>query len=171
MSANIPLPKTVFAHGYVNDKEGKKCPNRWAILLIRMICLTFFMSIHFVGTSATTDIFYYHCCLLTVLIMSLFMIRYLCKETPFGEELSFGEESMRDMHNSDLCDTLGNLVNRATNSNQKFCNGVVADVEAPSNPPVDLACIIDNYLAKMDDFDLQGGANIASDRRWKQYAP
>jgi methionyl-tRNA synthetase len=24
MSANIPLPKAVFAHGFVNDKEGKK---------------------------------------------------------------------------------------------------------------------------------------------------
>jgi methionyl-tRNA synthetase len=24
MSANLPLPKTVFAHGFVNDKEGKK---------------------------------------------------------------------------------------------------------------------------------------------------
>lgn len=24
MSANVPLPKTVFAHGFVNDKEGKK---------------------------------------------------------------------------------------------------------------------------------------------------
>jgi methionyl-tRNA synthetase len=24
MSANVPLPKTVFAHGFVNDKDGKK---------------------------------------------------------------------------------------------------------------------------------------------------
>ncbi len=24
LSANVPLPKTVFAHGFVNDKEGKK---------------------------------------------------------------------------------------------------------------------------------------------------
>lgn len=24
MSAGLPLPKTVFAHGFVNDKEGKK---------------------------------------------------------------------------------------------------------------------------------------------------
>jgi methionyl-tRNA synthetase len=24
MSAGVPLPTTVFAHGFVNDKEGKK---------------------------------------------------------------------------------------------------------------------------------------------------
>jgi methionine--tRNA ligase beta chain len=68
---------------------------------------------------------------------------------------------MRDMHNSDLCDTLGNLINRATNLNQKFCNGIVSDVPAPSVPPIDLASVIDSYMAKMDEFDLQGGANVA----------
>ena len=65
------------------------------------------------------------------------------------------------MHNADLCDTLGNLVNRATNLCKKFCGGLVPDVPEPSNPPVDLASIIDNYTVKMDQYDLQGGANIA----------
>ena len=65
------------------------------------------------------------------------------------------------MHNADLCDTLGNLVNRATNLCKKFCDGVVPDVPAPSNSPVDLASIIDTYTAKMDQYDLQGGAAVA----------
>jgi methionine--tRNA ligase beta chain len=65
------------------------------------------------------------------------------------------------MHNADLCDTLGNLVNRATNLCQKFCGGLVPDVPPPSNPPVDLGPLIDSYVAKMDQFDLQGGANVA----------
>jgi methionine--tRNA ligase beta chain len=87
--------------------------------------------------------------------------RYLCKEASFGGELAFSEDSMRDMHNSDLCDTLGNLVNRATNLCTKFCDGVIPDVPAPSNPPVDFTSILDAYVGKMDQFDLQGGANIA----------
>ena len=65
------------------------------------------------------------------------------------------------MHNADLCDTLGNLVNRATNLCKKFCDGVVPDVPAPSTNPVDLESIISNYSAKMDQFDLQGGAAVA----------
>lgn len=68
---------------------------------------------------------------------------------------------MRDMHNADLCDTLGNLVNRATNLNKKFCGGLVPDVPPPSNPPIDLASLIDSFVAKMDEYDLQGGANVA----------
>ena len=68
---------------------------------------------------------------------------------------------MRDMHNSDLCDTLGNLVHRATNLCEKFCGGVVPDVAAPATPPVNLAVVLDQYVAKMNNFELQSGANIA----------
>ena len=75
--------------------------------------------------------------------------------------MSYNIDNMREMHNADLCDTLGNLLNRATNLCKKFCGGVIPDVPGPANPVVDLASIIDNYTAKMDQFDLQGGAAIA----------
>jgi methionyl-tRNA synthetase len=88
--------------------------------------------------------------------------RYLCKETPYGGELAFSEESMRDMHNADLCDNVGNLVNRATSLCKKFCDGVVPDVPAPANSPVNIAELIDSFTQKMDAFELQGGANIAA---------
>jgi methionine--tRNA ligase beta chain len=65
------------------------------------------------------------------------------------------------MHNSDLCDTLGNLVHRATNLCQKFCDGVVPDVPAPSTPPVDFAKVAEQYVEKMNKFELQSGASIA----------
>lgn len=84
--------------------------------------------------------------------------RYLCKEAPYGGELSYNIENMCEMHNADLCDTLGNLVNRATNLCKKYCEGVVPDVPAPANPPVDLAAVIDNFTSKMDQYDLQGGS-------------
>jgi methionyl-tRNA synthetase len=87
--------------------------------------------------------------------------RYLCKEAPYGGELSFSEESMRDMHNADLCDTLGNLVHRATNLCTKYCDGVIPDVPAPINPPVQLDEVIKEYFEKMDKFELQGGAHVA----------
>jgi methionine--tRNA ligase beta chain len=68
---------------------------------------------------------------------------------------------MRDMHNADLCDTMGNLVNRATNLCQKYCGGTVPDVPPPPSPPVALGPLVDSYVAKMDQYDLQGGANVA----------
>jgi len=68
---------------------------------------------------------------------------------------------MREMHNADLCDTLGNLVNRATTLCKKFCEGVVPDVPAPSKSPVDLSSIIESYSSKMEKCDLQGSAAVA----------
>lgn len=87
----------------------------------------------------------------------------MCKEAPYGGELSFSEDSMRDMHNSDLCGTLGNLVHRATSLCVKYCGGVVPDVPAPATilPIANLGELLDLYNVKMNHFELQGGANVA----------
>jgi methionyl-tRNA synthetase len=86
---------------------------------------------------------------------------YLAKEASFGGELSFSEDSMRDMHNADLCDTIGNLVNRAISLCTNYCDGTIPDVAAPTKAPLDLGPILDAYKSKMEAYDLQGGANIA----------
>mmetsp|Transcript_17104 Transcript_17104/g.41617 ORF Transcript_17104/g.41617 Transcript_17104/m.41617 type:complete len:773 (-) Transcript_17104:1137-3455(-) len=135
MSAGIPLPKTVFAHGFVNDKEGKKMSKSLGNVV----------DPHDMLDKFHVDTFRW----------------YLAKEAPYGGELSFNEQSMRDMHNADLCDTLGNLVHRATNLCKKYCNGVVPDVPAPEKLPIDLGAICDAYLKKMNDFELQAGASVA----------
>lgn len=85
----------------------------------------------------------------------------MCKEAPYGGELSFNEDSLRDMHNADLCDTLGNLVHRATNLCGKYCDGSVPDVPSPPSPPIDFGNVREIYKTKMDAFELQGGASIA----------
>lgn len=135
MSAGIPLPTSVFLHGFVNDKEGKKMSKSIGNVV----------DPHDILDTTHVDSFRW----------------YMCKEAPYGGELSYNIENMREMHNADLCDTLGNLLNRATNLCKKFCDGVVPDVPAPANAPVNLASIIDSYTAKMDQFDLQGGAAAA----------
>lgn len=135
MSAGIPLPKTVFAHGFVNDKEGKKMSKSLGNVV----------DPHDMLDKFHVDTFRW----------------YLAKEAPYGGELSFNEQSMRDMHNADLCDTLGNLVHRATNLCKKYCDGVVPDVPAPEKLPIDLGAILDTYLKKMNGFELQGGASVA----------
>lgn len=63
------------------------------------------------------------------------------------------------MHNADLCDTLGNLVHRATNLCQKYCGGTIPDV--PASSPIDFAALLDAYETKMQNFELQGGASTA----------
>mmetsp|Transcript_15996 Transcript_15996/g.44243 ORF Transcript_15996/g.44243 Transcript_15996/m.44243 type:complete len:769 (-) Transcript_15996:85-2391(-) len=135
MSADIPLPTSVYLHGFVNDREGKKMSKTVGNVV----------DPHDVLDKSHVDAFRW----------------YLCKEAPYGGELSYNIDNMREMHNADLCDTLGNLVNRATNLCKKFCGGVVSDVPPPASPVIDLASVIENYTAKMNQYDLQGGAAVA----------
>mmetsp|Transcript_14884 Transcript_14884/g.21039 ORF Transcript_14884/g.21039 Transcript_14884/m.21039 type:complete len:799 (-) Transcript_14884:190-2586(-) len=139
MSAGLPLPDTVFAHGFVNDKEGKKMSKSLGNVV----------DPHDMLDKFPVDTFRW----------------YLCKEAPYGGELSFSEDSMRDMHNADLVKTLGNLVHRATSLTQKYCDGQVPNVPAPSSDMKqalpDFATMVDTYKNKMENYELEGGANIA----------
>jgi methionyl-tRNA synthetase len=63
------------------------------------------------------------------------------------------------MHNADLCDTLGNLVHRATNLCHKYCDGVIPDVA--TGFPIDFPTLLVSYETKMTDFELEGGAFLA----------
>mmetsp|Transcript_13862 Transcript_13862/g.19854 ORF Transcript_13862/g.19854 Transcript_13862/m.19854 type:complete len:853 (+) Transcript_13862:182-2740(+) len=135
LSANLPLPKTVFAHGFVNDKEGKKMSKSLGNVV----------DPHDMLDQYTVDTFRW----------------YLCKEAPYGGELSFSEDSLRDMHNADLCDTLGNLVHRATNLCQSYCDGVLPDVSPDSKRAVlDFNALINTYRQKMDSYELEAGASL-----------
>jgi methionyl-tRNA synthetase len=135
MSADIHLPKTVFAHGFVNDKEGKKMSKSMGNVV----------DPHDMLDKYPVDTFRW----------------YVCKEAPYGGELSFSEDSLRAMHNSDLCDILGNLVHRATNLCHKYCNGVVPDVSPPQNSPIDFSALMEQYQNKMENYELESGASIA----------
>jgi len=134
MSAKIPLPKTVFAHGFVNDAEGKKMSKSIGNVV----------DPHDMMDKYPVDTFRW----------------YLSKEAPYGGELSFSEESLMVMHNADLCDTLGNLVHRATNLCHKYCGGVVPDVPAPPTPAVDFDKLRTEFMAKMDQYELDNGAAV-----------
>lgn len=135
MSAGLPLPKTVFAHGFVNDKEGKKMSKSVGNVVDPHDMLDLF----------NVDSFRW----------------YLCKEAPYGGELSFSEESMRDMHNADLVKTLGNLVQRATVLCGKHCGGTVPDVPGPDPKVLDFDEVRKAYIKEMEAYALEGGANVA----------
>ncbi|MBN2203144.1 MAG: methionine--tRNA ligase [Candidatus Aenigmarchaeota archaeon] len=53
-------------------------------------------------------------------------IRYYClRQIPFGEDGDFSEEALVNRHNSELADTLGNLVNRVIVLTEKNFDGLV----------------------------------------------
>ena len=74
-------------------------------------------------------------------------IRYfLLSEVPFGSDGNFSEELMVERRNSDLCNVLGNLVNRTISMANKYFDGSVSK----NNNPTELDLEVISFLELMD---------------------
>eukprot|EP00050_Salpingoeca_kvevrii_P003305 m.221047 g.221047 ORF g.221047 m.221047 type:complete len:776 (-) comp10805_c2_seq2:1614-3941(-) len=104
MSAGIPLPKTVYAHGFVTDENGHKMSKSIGNVVDPVDVLKVFPS----------DSFRY----------------YSAMATPLGNDLPFSYSSLQTTHNGILADIVGNLVHRVVNLTKKFCGGIVPNVAA-----------------------------------------
>ncbi|MFH0928865.1 MAG: methionine--tRNA ligase [Candidatus Aenigmatarchaeota archaeon] len=100
MSLGIPLPKTILVHGFINIGGEKLSKTRGII----------------VDPDKIVDKY------------GVDSLRYfLMREIPFGEDGNFSEESLINRHNSELADTLGNLVNRVLVLVEKNFDGLVQE--------------------------------------------
>ena len=102
MSVGISLPKTIFSHGFVCDKHGKKMSKS----IGNVVCP--FDIVKKYGS----DAFRY----------------YVAKEAVLGSDLLFNESSLILAHNSDLANTIGNLAHRIMKLSEKYNDCVILDV-------------------------------------------
>ena len=79
--------------------------------------------------------------------------------------MAFSEAVLQDLHNADLADTLGNLVNRALMMCHKFSGGKIGDV--PTECPFDLWDTVNKMEKHMAvyklDFAVQAAVSAAHD--------
>ena len=98
MAADLPLPKGVFAHGWLlfeNDKMSKSRGNIVRTEPIRRV-------------------------------MGIDALRYfLLREIVFGQDGSFSYDALIGRYNSDLANGLGNLVSRTLTMVKQYRNGIV----------------------------------------------
>ncbi|MBI4133161.1 methionine--tRNA ligase [Candidatus Uhrbacteria bacterium] len=98
MSAKLPLPHRVFAHGFFTingEKMSKSLGN-------------------FVDPLAVVKDY------------DLDTLRYyLLRDIPFGEDGDFSTERLQQRYESELANGLGNLVYRVLSMTEKYCDGVV----------------------------------------------
>ncbi|CAH0484565.1 unnamed protein product [Peronospora farinosa] len=127
MSTDIPLPKRVFAHGFVNAKDGSKMSKSIGNVIDPYEMINKY---------------------------GLESFRYfIVRSAKFGQDMPFSEDDLINIHNSELADTLGNLVHRTVNICKKYSNGVVPDSKA--DKPFDIYQLLKYSEDSYKDFSLQ----------------
>ncbi len=107
MSAGLPIPHRVFAHGYFT-KDGKKISKSEGNAID---------PIALVDRYGAEPLRY-----------------YFLKEIEFGQDGDFNETRFVEIVNADLANSLGNLVNRTLGMAKKYCGGKVPDCNATDIP-------------------------------------
>ena len=108
MSLDLPLPKQVFGHPWLLQGDGKMSKSKGNVLYADEL-------VDFFGVDA---------------------VRYfVLHEMPFENDGVISWELMVERMNSDLANTLGNLVNRTVSMSNKYFGGVVENKNV--NEPVD----------------------------------
>lgn len=125
MSAGVPLPKTIFGHGFLtveNQKISKSLGNAVDPLALA-------------GDYGMDALRY-----------------YLLRETSFGNDGEFTHERFRQLYESDLANDLGNAVQRVASMITRYLGGTIGEVPKSSH---DTALIREHMDALRLDKALQ----------------
>ena len=128
MALDLPLPKQIFGHPWLLQGDGKMSKSKGNVLYADEL-------VDFFGVDA---------------------VRYfVLHEMPFENDGVISWELMVERLNSDLANTLGNLVNRTISMSNKYFGGVVADKGAAEPVDEELKAVAlevpKKVAAKMDD--------------------
>ena len=128
MALDLPLPKQVFGHPWLLQGDGKMSKSKGNVLYADEL-------VDFFGVDA---------------------VRYfVLHEMPFENDGVITWELMVERMNSDLANTLGNLVNRTISMTNKYFGGTVTDKGVAEDVDADLKAVVANTPEavdkKMDD--------------------
>lgn len=106
MALDLPLPKKVFAHGWILMKDGKMSKSKGNVMDPNVLIDRY-------GLDAARY--------------------YLMRELPFGSDGVFTPEAFVERTNYDLANDLGNLVNRTISMINKYFDGELPAYQGPQH--------------------------------------
>ena len=116
MALDLPLPKQIFGHPWLLQGDGKMSKSKGNVLYADEL-------VDFFGVDA---------------------VRYfVLHEMPFENDGIISWELMVERLNSDLANTLGNLVNRTVSMTNKYFGGTVCDKGAAEEVDADLKAVME----------------------------
>lgn len=124
MSLDLPLPKQIFGHPWLLQGDGKMSKSKGNVLYADELA-------DFFGVDA---------------------VRYfVLHEMPFENDGVITWELMVERLNSELANTLGNLVNRTISMSNKYFGGIVTDTKAAEEVDADLKKTVLDTLPKVTE--------------------
>ncbi len=141
MSAGVELPKSVYAHGFINLNDAKISKSIGNVVSPQDLVNRFELQ--------NADPIRY----------------YLMTVTTFGQDGNFTEDDFKSRVNADLANNLGNLVNRSLNMTQKYFDGLV-----PVLAGVDSGTLYQpdpTYLAEMTAYYTGLSDGHEEKKKWK----
>jgi methionyl-tRNA synthetase len=122
MALDLPLPKQVFGHPWLLQGDGKMSKSKGNVIYADDL-------VDFFGVDA---------------------VRYfVLHEMPFENDGVITWELMVERLNSDLANTLGNLVNRTISMSNKYFGGVVTKTGVEEDVDADLKAVVTGTKAKV----------------------
>ncbi|WP_342507659.1 methionine--tRNA ligase [Sporosarcina sp. FSL K6-2383] len=132
MALDLPLPKKVFAHGFIMMKDGKMSKSKGNVVYPEMLVERY-------GLDATRY--------------------FLLRELPFGQDGVFSPESFIERTNYDLANDLGNLLNRTISMINKYFDGNIPTTglvatEYDASLKDFITKTVEKYEASMEDMQF-----------------
>ncbi len=132
MALGLELPKQIYAHGFIVMKDGKMSKSKGNVIYPEPLIERY-------GLDATKY--------------------YLLRELSFGQDSTFTPEGFVERYNFDLCNDLGNLLNRTIGMMNKYFDGVIPTEFSEKNEPDEA---LEEFSSKqcrlveqlMDDFHI-----------------
>ncbi len=107
MAADLPLPKQIFAHGWLLFEQEKMSKSKGNVAYPEPIVKAFD---ELTGAKVGNDALRY----------------YLLRETVFGHDGNFSREALITRYNADLANGLGNLVSRVAAMANEYLHGTIS---------------------------------------------
>ena len=124
MALDLPLPEKVFGHGWLIINGGKISKSLGNYKDPR----------EYIESYGKDAIRY-----------------YLLREVPFGSDGIFSEELLVNRYNTDLANTVGNLVNRTLSMLTKYFDGIIPESKVSLEYDKDLINLIESTGAKIEN--------------------
>jgi len=130
MAADLPLPKKVFAHGWILFEDNKMSKSRGNVVRPGPI-------MDVAGVDA--------------------MRYFLLREITFGQDGSFSYDALIQRYNADLANGLGNLASRTLSMIQQYRDGVIPQSDGLGDVAVTARSTTEAVLEAFDAFNFSRG--------------